>query len=160
MSDTTGPDDGADATAEEAHAARNRRLLRWLIQATSLTALRGEAAAMARRASRRAMLTVAAGLLWLMAVGFAFGAFVVWLSGQVGTILACAIVAATFAAVALVLQLIAARMARKRPESRFKLHLRELADAVGNGAAEETAVGALAIIALAGFILGLRGKKH
>jgi len=145
---------------EASHAARNTGLLHWLLQAASLAALRGEAAEIAHRASRRVMLTAIAGLLWVLVAGFLLGALVIWLSGKVGPIYACAIVAGAFAVVALILHLIAARLARHQPWARFKAHVRELVEAAGNGAVEEGTLGALAVIALAGFILGSRGRRR
>lgn len=160
MSDTTKPGEDSPGAAGEPHAARTSSLLRWMIQAASLAALRGEAAAVAHRASRRAMLTATAVLLWALVAGFLLGAFVIWLSGRVGPILACVIVAAAFAVVALILHLVAARMARQAPWAQFKAHVRELVEAADQGAVEEGAIGALAVIALAGYILGSRGRRR
>lgn len=156
------PDPGKspEPDGENHHDARNARLLRWLIQATSLAALKGEAQAMARNAGIRAMLKVIAAVLWLLVVGFLLAAFVIWLSGIVGAIAACAIVAAIFAVVALVVQLIGARMARRRPHWHLKTAFPALADAVKNGTLDDSALGALVLAVLAGLFLGIRGRKH
>lgn len=158
MTDANKPGDEPHAAADALHG-QTSTLLRWMIQAASLAALRGEVAAIARRTSRRAMLTAIAVLLWALVAGFLLAAFVVWLSGVLGPIWACAIVAAAFAAVALVLHLVAARMARDQPWVRFKAHVRELVEAAGQGAVEEGAVGALAVIALVGYILGRSRRR-
>ena len=164
MSDPAKPDDHAEAGAESSsapdHSARNARLLRWLIQATSLAALKGEAQAMARSAGIRAMLKAAAVVLWLLVAGFLLAAFTIWLSGIVGPIPACAIVAAAFALTALVLQLIGARMARHRPHWHLKTAFPALSEAVRNGTLDDSALGALVLAVLAGLFLGVRGRKH
>jgi hypothetical protein len=159
MSDTEKPGAGASAAEAQPHADANVRLYRWLVQAAGLAALRGEAAAMARRASLRAALSVAAGLAWVAVAGFLLGALVVWLSGEVGPILACAIVAGGFAVIALILHLIVARLARQQPWARLKAHIREVVEAADETAGEG-AIGALALVALAGFVLGARGRRR
>jgi hypothetical protein len=159
MSDTEKPGEGAAASSATPHADVNARLYRWLVQAASLAALRGEAAAVARRASLRAALTAAAGLAWALVAGFLLAAFVVWLSGKVGTILACAIVAVGFAVIALVLHFAASRLARQQPWARLKAHIREMVDSADETTGEG-AIGALALVALAGFVLGARGRRR
>jgi hypothetical protein len=158
MSDADNPGAAAPA-AEPVHADANARLYRWLVQAASLAALRGEAANVARRASLRAMLSAAAGLAWVIVAGFLLGALVVWLSGVVGPIYACAIVAAGFAVVAVILHLVAARLARQQPWARLKAHIREAVEATDETAGEG-AIGVLALVALAGFVLGTRGRRR
>jgi hypothetical protein len=155
----------ADKAGEDPQAAagaaqhQTSTLLRWMIQAASLAALRGEIAAIARRTSRRVVLMAVALLLWALVAGFLLAAFVVWLAGVVGAIWACVILAAVFAVVALVLHLVSARMARDQPWTRFKAHVRELVEAAGQGVVEEGAVGALAVIALVGYILGRSRRR-
>ena len=104
-------------------------------------------------------LRVVAGILWLLVAGFLMGAFVIWLSGMVGPIAACAIVAAAFAVIALILHVIAARMARRRHTWNLKTQFPGLAEAIDNGTLDDSALGALAVAALAGFFVGLRGKR-
>jgi hypothetical protein len=140
------------------HSARNARILRWLIQATSLAALKGEAAAIARSAGIRAMLKAVMALLWMLVAGFLLAAFVIWLAGIVGAIPACAIVAAVFAVAALIVQLIGARMARRRPRWHLTSAFPGLADAVRNGTVDDSALGVLLLAGLAGLFLGPRGK--
>jgi hypothetical protein len=158
MTDSDSPGTTA-TTAEPAHADANARLYRWLVQAASLAALRGEAANVARRASLRAVLSAAAGLAWLLVAGFLLGALVVWLSGIVGPIYACAIVAGGFAVIALILHLVAARLARQQPWAQLKAHIRE-AVASADEATGEGTIGVLALVALAGFMLGARGRRR
>lgn len=165
VSDRGKPDEPAEpapatAAGDDHHDARNARLLRWLIQATSLAALKGEAQAMARNAGIRAMLKAITAFLWLLVAGFLLAAVVIWLSGIVGAIPACAIVAAVFAVAALILQLIGARMARRRPHWHLKTAFPALADAVKNGTLDDSAVGALVLAVLAGLFLGIRGRRH
>jgi hypothetical protein len=152
----TGEDTAAGGSV---HADANARLYRWLVQAASLAALRGEAAAAARRASLRAGLTAGAGLAWALVAGFLLAAFVVWLSRVVGPILACVIVAGGFAVIALALHLVAARLARQQPWTRLKAHIREMVE-TADETAGEGAIGALALVALAGFVLGARGRRR
>jgi hypothetical protein len=159
MSNKVNPGPETHDTGQSAHADANVRLYRWLVQAAGLAALRGEAEAMARRASLRVMLSAAAGLAWLLVAGFLLGALVVWLSGLVGPILACAIVAGGFALVAVVLHVIVSRLARQQPWARLKAHIREVVEAADETAGEG-AIGALALVALAGFVLGARGRSR
>jgi len=107
----------------------------------------------------RMALRVVAGILWLLVAGFLMAAFVIWLSSVVGAIAACAIVAAAFAVVALILHFVAARMARRRHTWSLKTQFPGLAEAIGNGTLDDSALGALAVAALAGFFVGLRGKR-
>jgi hypothetical protein len=158
MPDTDDPATAASA-ADPAHADANAHLYRWLVQAASLAALRGEAANVAGRAGLRAALTAAAGLAWLLVAGFLLGALVVWLSGVVGPIYACAIVAGAFAVIALIFHLVAGRLARQQPWARLKAHIRE-AMASADVTAGEGAIGVLALVALAGFVLGTRGRRR
>lgn len=158
MSDNDHPGDESAATGQP-HADANSHLYRWLVQAAGIAALRGEAAAVARRTGLRVALSAGAGVAWALVAGFLLAALVVWLSGVVGAILACAIVAGGFALIALVLHLVAARLARQQPWARLKAHVREMAAAADSGTGEG-AVGALALVALAGFMLGARGKRR
>ena len=145
------PDEGESEPAA-ARTASAAPLLRWLIRAASLAALKREASAAARATAIRVMLSVAAALLWLLVAGFLLGAFVVWLSGLVGGVAAAAIVAAVFAIAAIVLQAIAAQMARRRHHFNFKAEFGK------DAPIDPTTLGALAVAALAGFFVGNRGK--
>jgi hypothetical protein len=84
-------------------------MLRWLISAVGLAALREEL----QRLARRAALSAVAIVLWLIVVGFALAAFTVWLASVVGVIWALLIVAGAFALMAIVIHVIVATMARK-----------------------------------------------
>lgn len=170
MSDTETPKTGSEThkaePADEAtdhhhhHEARNARLLRWLIQATSLVALKGEAAAMARAARTRAILKTIEIVFWIVVIGFAFGAFVTWLASVVGPLWACAIIAGVAAVVALILHLIGAYMSRHRPTIHLQSAFPALAQASREGLLDDAALGALALAALAGIFLGTRSKPR
>ena len=155
---STTPDTEEPAPAAASSAGGTAPLLRWLTRAASLGALRREAKATARNAGIRVMLTVTAGLLWLLVLGFLLGAFVVWLAGVVGGIAACAMVAAFFAVVALILHAVSARMARRKHRWQLETQFPGLSKAVGNTSLDEKTLGALVVAALAGFFIGLRGR--
>jgi hypothetical protein len=130
-------------------------MLRWLISTIGVTALKGEVSAMVKRASRRAALAAVAFLLWLIAFGFALAAFVVWLSAQLGGIGACAIVAGIFAVLGLGIQIGLAIGSRRRSETRSPLA------GLATGLDKELGVnagslGSMAVVALAGYLLGRR----
>jgi hypothetical protein len=147
MSNTS--DETPTGTTRTASAAP---LLRLLIRAAGLAALKREATAAAKNTAIRVMLSVAAGILWLLVVGYLLATFTIWLSGLVGAIFACLIVAAIFAVIALILHLVAAGMKRQR--HRFSLKAEFPKDAP-----DATTLGALAVAALAGFFVGTRGKR-
>ncbi|MEJ0011243.1 MAG: hypothetical protein WDM94_01190 [Bauldia sp.] len=150
MSATSDQGESEPAAARTANA---EPLLRWLIRAASLGALKREASAAARAAAIRVMLSIAAVLLWLLVAGFLLGAFVVWLAGLVGGIAAAAIVAAVFAIAAIILQAVAAQMARHRHRFNFTAEFGK------DAPIDPTTMGALAVAALAGFFVGNRGKR-
>jgi len=130
-------------------------MVSWLLSALGLAALRSELAGMVRRARQRAMLLTLAALLWLAALGFAFSALVIWLAGLVGPLAATAIVAAVFAVIALGLQLAASATARRDPSPTVAELLAEGGgkDAKDGGRPANT-LGSLAIVALAGYVIG------
>jgi hypothetical protein len=150
MSATSDEGESEPATARAAGAAP---LLHWLVRAAGLAALKREAAVAARTAAIRVVLAVAAVLLWLLVAGFLLGAFVVWLSGIVGAIPAAAIVAAVFAIAAIVLQAIAAQLARRRHHFSFSAEFGK------DAPVDPATLGALAVAALAGFFVGNRGRR-
>jgi Flp pilus assembly protein TadB len=145
----------SEAETEDTGATRassSAALLRLVMRAIGLAALKREAAAAARATALRVALTVAAGIFWLLVLGYLLATFTIWLAGIVGSIYACLIVAAIFALIALVLHLVAARMARRRHRWNLKAEMPNL-DGI-----DQTTLGALAVAALAGFFVGNRGK--
>jgi hypothetical protein len=137
---------------KRAGAASGATLLRLLMRAVGLAALKREAQAAARATAIRVGLTAAAAILWLLVLGYLLATFTIWLAGLVGPIYACLIVAAIFALIAVVLHLVAASIARRRHRWNFKAEMPNLEGI------DQTTLGALAIAALAGFFVGTRGK--
>lgn len=142
-----------EAPAQKARTASAAPLLRLLIRAAGLAALKREATAAAKNTAIRVMLGVVAGLLWLLVVGYLLATFTIWLSTVVGPIFACLIVAAIFAVIALVLHLIAAQMKRQRHSFNLSANLPK------DMPVDSTTLAALAVAALAGFFVGTRGKR-
>jgi len=124
-------------------------LLRWLISAVGFAALKGEMSAMVRRASLRAGLTLFVILLWLGAFGFAVAALAVWLAAELGVIAACGILAAGFLVVGLVIQIALAISARKHARAPIRMPL-----STDGQAPDISGLGSLAIVGIAGFLLG------
>lgn len=106
---------------------------------------------MIRRASIRAALTFFSLLLWLAAFSFAVAAFAVWLAGVVGTIAACAIIAAAFLILGLAIQVGLSISARSRAR---RSPIRPLVSGGETRMPEIGGVGALAVVGIAGFLLG------
>lgn len=133
-------------------------MLRWLISSVGAGLLKGELSERLERAGRRAGLMVLVLLLWLTALGFAIGAFMVWLSSQLGPIAACGIVAATLAILALIIQLtlrLSRGSARRRQQPQFSL-----ADLPGGEElASASPIGMVAVIALLGYLLGRQTRR-
>lgn len=152
------PDDDQPAPAADRRTGRGSALLHTLMRAAGLGLLQREAKAAARNAGIRALLTVAAFVLWLLVLGFLLGAFVVWLASQVGAIPACAIVAAFFAIIALALQVISARLARRKHRWHLDGQFAGITEAVGAGNLDEKTLRALIVAALAGFFVGFRSN--
>ncbi len=125
-------------------------MLSRLIATVGLAALEGELTAYARRTRRRVILTAVAILFWLIAVAFAIAALTVWLATAIGALWACAIVAGVSALIALVLQVIAASLKRRPRPSATLSRLLEEVGKDGDG----TAFGLIAIVAVAGYLLG------
>ena len=86
-----------------------------LISTIGLSALKNEVTSAAERTGRRAGLYALAAVLWLTAFGFLLAALAVWLTRLWGPIAAYAVVAAGLAVVALIVHLIIALSARRRP---------------------------------------------
>ena len=128
-------------------------LLRWLISTIGLAALKGEVSAMASRAAQRSFLHVIAFLLFLLAFGFGLAAFTVWLSGVVGVIWACAIVAGIFAVIGIGIQ-IGLAMTKRRQQNQPSLSGLAAPAAAGVAAQSGGFLGSLAIIAIVGWLLG------
>jgi hypothetical protein len=84
------------------------------MRAVGLAALKREASAAVRATALRVALAVAAGIFWLLVVGYLLATFTIWLAGLVGSIYACLIIAAIFAVLALILQLVRASIARRQ----------------------------------------------
>jgi len=138
-------------------------MLHWLISAIGLAALKSEISAMAERAGRRAILYVLIVVLWLTALGFAVATFTIWLSGQLGAIAACGIIAAALAVLGLALQLgltlSARRRSRPQPPS-IDMLLAELGKSAGGAATDAGPLGPLALVAVLGWLLGRQmGRK-
>ena len=133
-------------------------LLRWLISTIGFAALKGDVAAMAGRAGRRGILYALAVLFWVSASALVLAACTVWLAGRLGTIAACAIVAAALALIGLGLQLGLALSAHRRRHVGITLPPSDLTPPVGAGAASQNGgvLGSLAIVAIVGWLLGRR----
>ncbi len=130
-------------------------MLRWLISTVGLAALQGEVSAAVRRAVRRALLGALAVLLWLVALGFAVATFIIWLSGELGPIAACGIVAAALAIGGLVVQFVLAMSASRRRRERPPSPLSDLAAGFdGKPGAGVGTLGSMVIVAVAGYLLG------
>ena len=130
-------------------------ILRWLISAIGLAALKGEATSIARRASRGAMLAALLAAIWLTAFGLGLAALTVWLSVQVGVAAACAIVAGALAVIGLVAQVALALRSQKKSESGIGLPFSGLtANPDGTPNADTSNLGAMAVVGIAGYLLG------
>ena len=130
-----------------------------LISTIGLTALKNDVTAAAERAGRRAGLFAVAGLLWLTAFGFLLTALAVWLTRLWGPIAAYAAVGGGLAVAALVVHLILTISARRKPQPAFPAFnagLSGLAPPPGVAAAPGGDIGALAVVAVLGWLLGRR----
>jgi hypothetical protein len=130
-------------------------ILRWLISAIGFAALKGEALAVARNVGRHATLVALLALVWLASLGFALGSLAVWLSHELGVVAACAIIAAGLAVIGLGIQLALMLSARRKPSGGFKSPLGEIAsNGIGAALPGGANVGAMAVVAIAGYLLG------
>lgn len=129
-----------------------------LISTIGLSALKNQVTTAAERTGRRAGLYALAAVLWLTASGFLLAALAVWLTRLWGPIAAYAVVAAGLAVVALIVHLIIALSARRRPRSDFSATLSGLGLVAPAGAAAGPGadIGALAVVAVVGWLLGRR----
>jgi len=127
-------------------------MLRWLLSAFGMDLMKGEIAARLERAGRRAGLAILAGLLWLVAVGFAVAAVVAWLSQQLGPVAALAIVAGAVAIVAIIVQ-VTLRLSRGpgRPAANSPLS--------GLGVDEIASASPVALVAVVAFLGYLLGRQ-
>jgi hypothetical protein len=123
------------------------------LTALSVSAVKGQVAATAKRIARRVALGTFAGILWLIVLAFALAAFTVWLAGEIGTVAALAWIAGGFAVVAILIHIGLAVTAKRKPKAKLEAHFEASAD--GKGAEMDvSAVGSLAIFAAIGFLLG------
>jgi hypothetical protein len=127
-----------------------------LISTIGLSALKNQVTSAAERTGRRAGLYALAAVLWLTAFGFLLAALAVWLTRLWGPIAAYAVVAAGLAVVALIVHLIIALSARRQPQSDFGAALAGLAAPAGAPAGPGSDIGALAVVAVVGWLLGRR----
>ncbi len=124
-----------------------------LLTGLGFAALKGEVSAVAERAGKRAGLYVLLGILWLAALGFLFAALTIWLTQMFGGIAACAIIAAAFAVLGLIVQVVLMVGARRKRPARPEVNLNIPGlNATASGA--PTDIGALAVVAFVGWLLG------
>ena len=130
-------------------------ILRWLISAIGFAALKGEASALARGVGRRATVVALLAAIWVTSFGFALGSLAVWLSHELGVVAACAIIAAGLAVIGLGVQLAVVLSARRKPSGGFKSSLGEIgSNGIGAALPGGTNVSAMAVVAIAGYLLG------
>lgn len=130
-------------------------ILRWLISAIGFAALKGEASTLARNVGRRAAVVVLLAAIWVAAIGFALGSLTVWLSHEFGMVAACAIIAAGLAVIGLGVHLAVMLSARRKPSGGFKFPLGETSlNGIGGALPGGTNVSAMAVVAIAGYLLG------
>lgn len=128
-------------------------ILRWLISAVGLAAFKSEASAIMQRASRRALLVALVILLWLTAFGFALAALSTWLTTELGSIAAYAIIAGSLAVIGFAIQLAIAISARRQPRLNVPFaSLNSNSDARLD--TERSNLGSMAIVAVVGYLLG------
>lgn len=134
-----------------------------LLAALGVAAIKSEVRATARRIGRQVALGAVTALLMLLAFGFALAAFTVWLSGEVGSVIALIIVAAGALVLALIIRGIAMLSDRQRPYRTAAAP--PIADTLAGEDAGEappagSAMGSMAVVALVGFILAQRLFKR
>ncbi len=132
-------------------------MLNWLISGVGAGLLKGEVSARLERVGRHVALTVLALVLWLVALGFAIAALVNWLAEQLGPVAACGIVAASFAILAIIIQ-VTLRLSRGRPRPQPSPLLSGLTG--GEEFANAGPLGLVAVIALLGFLLGRQARRR
>ena len=130
-------------------------ILRWLISAIGFAALKGEASNLARDVGRRAAVVALIVGIWVASFGFALGSLAVWLSHELGVVAACAIMAAALAVIGIGVQLAVVLSARHKPSGGFKSPLGEIgSNGIGAALPGGTNVSAMAVVAVAGYLLG------
>jgi hypothetical protein len=130
-------------------------LLRWLISAIGFATLKGEVSAMVQRAAQRAVLMLMVLLLWLGAFSFALAALAVWLSSELGPIAAYGIIAGGFAIIGIFIQIGLAVSANNRKKAAPKISIPGFTpNADGTQTPDVANLGSMAVIAIAGFLLG------
>ena len=93
--------------------------------------------------------------IWVASFGFALGSLAVWLSHELGVVAACAIMAAGLAVIGLGVQLAVVLSARRKPSGGFKSPLGEIgSNGIGAALPGGTNVSAMAVVAIAGYLLG------
>lgn len=133
-------------------------MLSQLISAVGLAALRGEAVAAAQRTARRSALYVAMAILWIVALGFLVAALTVWLASVVGPAIACVAVAAGFIVLALVIQVVLVVSSRRKKSREFNFSAPGLS-ATASTSGPATDIGALAAVAVVGWLLGRQMRR-
>ena len=130
-------------------------LLRWLISAVGFAALKGEVSGIVQRAAQRAVLMLMVLLLWLGAFSFALAALAVWLSSELGPIAAYGIIAGGFAVIGIAIQVGLAISARSRKRAAPKMSIPGFTtSADGTHTPDVANLGSMAIVAIAGYLLG------
>ena len=145
----------------------------WLTAVAGVANLKGRLSALARRVAHRAMLTGIVGALYVIAAGFALAGFTLWLSGLLGPIAACAIVAALLAAFAFAIQFgMATKAVEVAAVAPAAVMVEEVAEprqprgrktgetvADESELSDETVLASAALVSLAGYILGRMVRK-
>ena len=93
-------------------------------------------------------------LLWLGAFGFALAALAVWLSSALGPIAAYGIIAGGFAVIGIFIQIGLAVSTNNRKKTAPKISIPGFAQSDGTQTPDVANLGSMAIIAIAGFLLG------
>ena len=129
-------------------------ILRWLISAIGLAALKSEASTLARNVGRRAAVVVLLAAIWVAAIGFALGSLAVWLSHEFGVVAACGIIATGLAVIGLGVQLAMILRARRKPSRGFKFPPGEIgSNGIGTPFPGGANLSAMAVVAIAGYLL-------
>jgi hypothetical protein len=129
-------------------------LIRWLISAIGLAALKDEASSIARRAGNRTIVVGLLAVVWLTASGFALGALAVWLSHELGVVAACAIIAAALAAVGVAIQLALTLRARRKLRDGVRAPFAGLTAGTDSARGAGGDLSSVAAVAIVGYLLG------
>lgn len=130
-----------------------------LLSAVGFAAIKSQAQAAARTMGRRFAFAFATGLLAVAAVGFGIAAFTVWLAGEIGTIWALLVVAGILLVLAIIVQVVGASLDRTPRRAAAYAPPPRLADIPPPDREADipppgSEVGAMAIVAVIGFLLG------